>query len=215
MRADAKLKRQKLIEAATEQFRTRTNSEVTLEGIAKDAGVGIATLYRHFPTREDLRLACALNLFDTLDTVLARTVEEFDTDPRGTWEAAIWRLADYGIGVLVGALADSHPRSVDTEVPTKRDQFFARVQWPLLMPTTLFVLINAFINAFRMVDHLFILTRGGPDNATTLLLYYLYEVGFSFWDTAYAAAITVVLVAILAGIALLQFFVLDRRVHYQ
>ena len=42
--------------------------------------------------------------------------------------------------------------------------FFRRVQWPLLMPTTLFVLVNAVINAFRMVDHIFILTRGGPDN---------------------------------------------------
>jgi sn-glycerol 3-phosphate transport system permease protein len=40
-------------------------------------------------------------------------------------------------------------------------------------------------------------------------------VGFSFWDTAYAATITVVLVAVLASIALLQFFVLDKRVHYQ
>ncbi|MCB2033871.1 MAG: sugar ABC transporter permease, partial [Ottowia sp.] len=96
-----------------------------------------------------------------------------------------------------------------------RWQFFRRVQWPLLMPTTLFVLINAFINAFRMVDHLFVLTRGGPNNASTLLLYHLYEVGFSFWDTAYAAAITVVLLVVLAGIALIQFFVLDRRVHYK
>ena len=79
------------------------------------------------------------------------------------------------------------------------------------MPTTLFVLVNAFINAFRMVDHLFVLTRGGPDNASILLLYHLYEVGFSFWDTAYASAITVVL----AGIALFQFFVLDKKVHYK
>jgi sn-glycerol 3-phosphate transport system permease protein len=66
-----------------------------------------------------------------------------------------------------------------------------------------------------MVDHLFVLTRGGPDNASTLLLYHLYEVGFSFWDTAYAATITVVLVAVLASIALLQFFVLDKKVHYR
>ena len=85
----------------------------------------------------------------------------------------------------------------------------------LLMPTTLFVLINAFINAFRMIDHLFVLTRGGPDNATQLLLYHLYEVGFSFWDTGYAAALTVVLIVVLVGIALLQFFTLDRRVHYR
>ena len=43
----------------------------------------------------------------------------------------------------------------------------------------------------------------------------LYEVGFKFWDTGYAAALTVVLVAVLASVALFQFFVLDRRVHYK
>ena len=66
------------------------------------------------------------------------------------------------------------------------------------MPTTLFVLVNAVINAFRMVDHIVVMTRGGPDNATSLLLYYIYEVGFSFWDTAYAAALTMVLLVLLA-----------------
>ena len=83
------------------------------------------------------------------------------------------------------------------------------------MPTTLFVMVNAVINAVRMVDHIIVLTRGGPDNASTLLLYHLYEVGFKFWDTAYAAAITVVLLAVLATVALAQFFLLDRKVHYK
>jgi sn-glycerol 3-phosphate transport system permease protein len=83
------------------------------------------------------------------------------------------------------------------------------------MPTTLFVLINAVINAFRMVDHIVVMTRGGPDNSTALLLYHLYEVGFRFWDTGYAAAITVVLLLVLATVALVQFFVLDKRTHYQ
>ena len=65
-----------------------------------------------------------------------------------------------------------------------RWHFFRRVTLPLLMPTTLFVLVNAVINALRLVDHIFVMTRGGPDNASALLLYYIYEVGFSFWDTA-------------------------------
>jgi sn-glycerol 3-phosphate transport system permease protein len=60
-----------------------------------------------------------------------------------------------------------------------------------------------------------VLTRGGPDNASTLLLFHLYEVGFRYWDSGYAAAITMVLLALLATAALLQFFVLDRRVHYK
>ena len=71
------------------------------------------------------------------------------------------------------------------------------------------------INAFRVIDHIVIMTRGGPDNATTLLLYYIYETGFRFWDTATAATLTVVLLVILALSAWLQFGVLGRRVHYR
>jgi sn-glycerol 3-phosphate transport system permease protein len=77
------------------------------------------------------------------------------------------------------------------------------------------VLVNAVINAFRLVDHIVVMTRGGPDNATALLLYYVYEIGFRFWDSAYAAALTMVLLAILGLTALFQFFVLGRRTHYQ
>jgi len=93
--------------------------------------------------------------------------------------------------------------------------FFRRVTFPLLMPTTLFVLINAVINAFRMVDHIVVMTRGGPDNATSLLLFYIYEIGFKFWDSAYAAALTMVLLLILGAVAIFQFFYLDKRIHYQ
>ena len=130
---------------------------------------------------------------------------------------AIWKEAGFFMIFYLAALQNMPANLAEAAAieGASRGYFFRRVQWPLLMPTTLFVLVNAFINAFRMVDHLFVLTRGGPDNASTLLLYHLYEVGFSFWDTAYAATITVVLVAVLASIALLQFFVLDKRVHYQ
>lgn len=90
-----------------------------------------------------------------------------------------------------------------------------RITLPLLMPTTLFVLVNAFLNAFKLVDHLFILTKGGPNNASNLLLYYIYENAFSFFDTAYAAVLTVVLLIILIALAALQFGVIERRVHYR
>jgi sn-glycerol 3-phosphate transport system permease protein len=83
------------------------------------------------------------------------------------------------------------------------------------MPTTLFVLVNAVINSFRLVDHIVVMTKGGPDNTTALLLYYIYDVGFKFWDQAYAAALTLALLVILAAVALGQFVLLDRRVHYQ
>jgi sn-glycerol 3-phosphate transport system permease protein len=98
---------------------------------------------------------------------------------------------------------------------TSRWTFFRRVTFPLLMPTTLFVLVNATINSFKLVDQLFVLTKGGPDNASNLLLYYVYEVAFSFNDRAYASTLTVVLLAILAALAIGQFLLVERRVHYR
>jgi sn-glycerol 3-phosphate transport system permease protein len=130
---------------------------------------------------------------------------------------AVWKEAGFFMIFYLAALQTLNPslREAAAIEGASRWYFFRRVQWPLLMPTTLFVLINAVINGFRMVDHVFVLTRGGPDNASTLLLYHLYEVGFKFWDTAYASAITVVLLVVLASVALFQFFVLDKRVHYK
>ena len=130
---------------------------------------------------------------------------------------AVWKEAGFFMIFYLAALQTLNPslREAAAIEGASRWYFFRRVQWPLLMPTTLFVLVNAVINGFRMVDHLFILTRGGPDNASTLLLYHLYETGFKFWDTGYAAALTVVLVVVLASVALFQFFVLDKRVHYK
>jgi sn-glycerol 3-phosphate transport system permease protein len=98
---------------------------------------------------------------------------------------------------------------------TPRWHFFRRVTWPLLMPTTLFLSVNATINAFRTVDHIFVMTQGGPNNASMLLLYYIYATGFRFWDTSYAATLTVVMVSILVIVGLGQFFLMDRRVHYK
>jgi sn-glycerol 3-phosphate transport system permease protein len=94
-------------------------------------------------------------------------------------------------------------------------QTLRRVILPLLMPTTLFISINAVIGAFRLVDHVVVMTKGAPDNATTLLLFYIYQTGFGYWDTGYAAALTVVLLLILALIALFQFGYVDKRVHYR
>jgi sn-glycerol 3-phosphate transport system permease protein len=130
---------------------------------------------------------------------------------------AVWKEAGFFMIFYLAALQSLNPslREAAAIEGASRWYFFRRVQWPLLMPTTLFVLINGVINAFRMVDHLFVLTRGGPDNASTLLLYHLYEVGFNFWDTGYASALTMVIIIVLVGATLLQFFVLDRRVHYR
>jgi sn-glycerol 3-phosphate transport system permease protein len=130
---------------------------------------------------------------------------------------AIWKEAGFFMIFYLAALQQIPPVLAEAAAleGASRLTFFRRVQFPLLMPTTLFVLINAVINAFRTVDHIIVMTRGGPDNATTLLLYYIYQVGFTFWDSTYAATLTMVLLAGLAAAALGQYVFLERRVHYR
>ncbi len=129
----------------------------------------------------------------------------------------VWKEAGFFMIFYLAALQSMSPYLKEAAAieGASRGYFFRRVTLPLLMPTTLFVLVNAIINAFRLVDHIVVMTRGGPDNATALLLYYVYEIGFRFWDSAYAAALTMVLLLILGAVALAQFFFLERKVHYQ
>jgi sn-glycerol 3-phosphate transport system permease protein len=129
----------------------------------------------------------------------------------------VWKEAGFFMIFYLAALQSLPPELEEAAKVegASRWYFFWRVTFPLLMPTTLFVLVNATINSFKLVDHLFILTKGGPDNASNLLLYYIYQVAFSFFDTAYAATLTVVLLALLAALALVQFLLIERRVHYR
>ena len=129
----------------------------------------------------------------------------------------IWKEAGFFMIFYLAALQSLPPELEEAArlEGASRWYFFRRVTFPLLMPTTLFVLINAVINSFKLVDQLFILTKGGPDNASALLLYYIYEVAFSFFDQAYASTLTVVLLGALAIIAIGQFVILDKRIHYR
>jgi sn-glycerol 3-phosphate transport system permease protein len=130
---------------------------------------------------------------------------------------AIWKMAGFYMIFYLAALQSLPPELAEASdlEGASRWTFLRRVVWPLLMPTTLFIFVNAVIAAFRLVDQIIVLTRGGPDNATQILLTYIYQVGFQYWDTHYAAALTVVLLVILAGAAALQFGLIERRVHYR
>lgn len=135
----------------------------------------------------------------------------------GVMIVTIWKEAGFFMIFYLAALQTIPPSLIEAARIEGAGPWliFRRVTLPLLMPTTLFVSINAVVNAFRMVDHIFILTGGGPDNASSLLLFYIYETAFRFWDTAYAATLTVVLLAMLGVLAIGQFFFFDRKVHYK
>ncbi|MBU6499164.1 MAG: sugar ABC transporter permease [Rhodospirillales bacterium] len=130
---------------------------------------------------------------------------------------AIWKQAGFFMIFYLAALQSIPPnlREAAALEGVSRLSFLRRVTLPLVGPTTLFVVVNAVIDAFRLVDHIVVMTRGGPDNATALLFYYIYVVGFQYWDSGDASALTAILVTGLAALAFLSFRVFGRKVHYR
>ena len=91
---------------------------------------------------------------------------------------------------------------------------FWRVVWPLLGPATLLLVVWSSINALQLFDEIYVSTRGGPLQATTVVVYYLYEQAFRFFSAGYGAAIAYVLFVAILLLTLLQLWVGRRRVHY-
>jgi sn-glycerol 3-phosphate transport system permease protein len=85
---------------------------------------------------------------------------------------------------------------------------------PLLAPTTGFVAVIALINVITAVDHVVVLTKGGPNGATNLLLYYIYQNANEFYDAGKAAAATVISVAILLTLSLVGLKGLEGRADH-
>ncbi len=162
-----------------------------------------------------------IGLFDQVGSVFGLPSQNWLGDPELVLGSlivmTIWKEAGFFMIFYLAALQSLSPELEEAAhlEGASRWYIFRRITFPLLMPTTLFVTINAVINSFKMVDHLFILTKGGPDNASSLLLYYIFEVAFSFLDEAYASTLTVVLLILLAIIAVGQFTLMDKRIHYR
>ncbi len=176
--------------------------------------IAVANLWLFFYTPQ-------IGLLDQLTALFGARSRNWLGDPHTVMAClavmTIWKEAGFFMIFYLAALQSLPPELEEAAKVegASRWYFFRRVTFPLLMPTTLFVLVNATINSFKLVDHLFILTKGGPDNASNLLLYYIYQVAFSFFDTAYASTLTVVLLVLLAGLAIVQFQLVERRVHYR
>lgn len=91
---------------------------------------------------------------------------------------------------------------------------FRKITLPLLAPTFLFVSTIALTNSFKLVDHVVIMTEGAPNNASTLLLYYIYQQGFTNFNYGISAALTVIMLVLLMVVALPRFLSQDKKIHY-
>lgn len=162
-----------------------------------------------------------LGLLDQIRSLFGLTSVNWLGQPQTALAAVmvvtIWKEAGFFMIFYLAALQTIPPELRDAArlEGANRWQYGRRILWPLLAPTTLFILINALINSVKLVDHLFILTKGGPNNASKLMLYWIWETAFAYMDTPSAAVLTVVLLLGLSLIAVIQFRYAERRVHYQ
>ncbi|KDC58811.1 sn-glycerol-3-phosphate ABC transporter permease UgpA [Bordetella bronchiseptica] len=131
--------------------------------------------------------------------------------------AAVWKQISYNFLFFLAGL-QSIPRSlieaaaIDGASPARR---FWTIVFPLLSPTTFFLLvvniIYAFFDTFAVIDTT---TQGGPGTATSILVYKVYSDGFRGLDLGSSAAQSVVLMAIVVALTVLQFRYIDRKVQY-
>jgi multiple sugar transport system permease protein len=92
---------------------------------------------------------------------------------------------------------------------------FRYITVPMLAPTTFFVLVISVIGSFQVFDLAFVLTKGGPGDATNTMVMYIYNQAFQFFHMGYAASIAWVLFAIIFVITLAQTQLQKRWVHYE
>ncbi len=91
---------------------------------------------------------------------------------------------------------------------------FWNITLPLLSPTTFFILVISVIGSFQVFDIVYVLTSGGPLDSTKVLVFYLYEHAFKYFDMGYASAVAYLMFALIFALTLLQMKYLRKRVYY-
>ncbi|GLC80579.1 carbohydrate ABC transporter permease [Lacrimispora brassicae] len=128
----------------------------------------------------------------------------------------VWKEAGY---LMVFFLSGIQSISAEVMEAAKIDgagsfKIFKKITLPLLAPTFLFVSTIAFTNSFKLVDHVVIMTEGAPNNASTLLLYYIYQQGFTNFNYGVSSALTVIMLVLLLIVSLPRFISQDKKIHY-
>ncbi len=130
----------------------------------------------------------------------------------------IWQTIGYNMVLFLAGLSAIPQHLYEAAEIDGADRPWERfwtVTWPMLGPTTLFVAVITATQAFRVFETVATLTDGGPAFASDTLVYAIYREGFVYFKAGYASAITMVFFAFVLALTLLQFRILERRVHYR
>ncbi len=129
----------------------------------------------------------------------------------------IWQYAGYNMLFFLAGLLAIPPQlyesaSIDGASALRR---FTRITLPLLNSTMLFVLVTDVIGSFQIFDTVYVMTQGGPGNATDVINYQIYETAFQNFDVGSAAAMSLVLFAVILIVTVVQFRFFRSRITYE
>lgn len=129
----------------------------------------------------------------------------------GVWKTFGVNMVLYLAGLQ--GIPEHYYEAAEIDGASKWSRFW-HITLPLLSPTTFFILVMSVIGSFQVFDIVYVLTQGGPLGKTKVLVFYLYEHAFKFFDMGYASAIAYFLFAIIFIFTLVQIRFMRTRVHY-
>jgi multiple sugar transport system permease protein len=169
-----------------------------------------------------------IQLFDPLYGVISNSLEAIGIrgidwlgDPNlampsvivvSVWKVIGWNMLIYLAGLQ--GIPDYLKEAAAIDGANRWQSFF-RITLPLLQPTTFFIFVTSLIGAFQVFDQVYVMTGGGPANATTTLVNQIYKAAFRNFDMGYAAAMSFVLFGIILVISLLSMRAIRGEVAYQ
>lgn len=128
----------------------------------------------------------------------------------------LWRNLGYNMLLFLAGLATIDRTLYEAAALDGADAGWRRftvVTWPMLAPITLFVAVITLIRSFSEFETIAVLTLGGPNGATEMILYTIYQEAFRFFDIGKASALAVVFLATVATISIVKLRFFDRRIH--
>lgn len=130
---------------------------------------------------------------------------------------AVWKFVGYYMILFLAGL-QSIPNEYYEVASLDGANFWQRLRHitiPLSTPTIFFVGMMFIVNSFQSIDQVYIMTSGGPGNATNLIIYYIFQHIFRFGKMGVGATISSCFFMVLVGLALLYFFLLEKYVFYE
>ena len=108
---------------------------------------------------------------------------------------SVWKLIGYNMILFLTGFANINLSLIEAAQidGANNAKIFTKIIMPLLVPTIVFVTVVTIISSFQVFDLIYIMTQGGPENATEVVVYSVYKEGFEYFDTGKSCALGYVL----------------------